>query len=495
MSTSSSENVILFPFMAQGHLIPYLALALKIQSKFGYSVTIINTPLNIQKLQKSLPPNTSNISLVSLPYSSSDHNLPPNSENTDVLPYPLIINLLDSLHTLKPHLHKFISDLVTQNTPPLCIISDMFFGWVVGIAKEFEIFHSVFVTGGAYGMAIYYSIWLNQPQLQNESEEEFLLPDFPHDLRIHRSQLANNVLQATGTDSWSLFYKRELSQTLGSDGFLFNTVEEFDQVGLTYFRSKLSQDSVWAVGPVSDYSLSLKSRASSGTNSDHLSIQWLDNQEENSVLYISFGSQNTISSTQMMQLAIGLEKSGKSFIWVVRPPLGYEMNEEFRSEWLPDGFEERMKAKNRGLLVRKWAPQLEILSHKATSVFLSHCGWNSILESLSFGVPIIGWPISADQYNNSKLLEEEIGVCVELARGNRNEIRHEDVVRVIDLVMSNESKKGDEMRSKVWEVKEMIESAIREEEQGCKGSSVTCLEEFFSMALARKKMKMDHHCN
>ncbi|KAI3980448.1 hypothetical protein MKX01_038620 [Papaver californicum] len=477
-SSSSKQNVILFPFMAQGHLIPYLALALKIQSKFGYTVTILNTPLNIQKLQKSLPPNNSNINLVSLPYCSSDHNLPPNSENTDVLPYTIIINLFDSSRSLKPHFHKFISDLENLSTPPLCIISDMFFGWTVEIAKEFGIFHSVFVTGGAYGMAIYYSIWLNQPQLQNESEDEFLLPDFPQDLRIHRSQLANNVLQATGNDSWSLFYKRELSQTLSSDGFLFNTVEEFDQVGLAYFRSKLGQDSVWAVGPVSDYALSLKSRA---TSTD-LSIQWLDEHEEKSVLYVSFGSQNTISSTQMMELAIGLEKSGKSFIWVVRPPLGYDINGEFRSEWLPEGFEERMKAKNRGLVMRKWAPQLEILSHKATSVFLNHCGWNSILESLSFGVPIIGWPISADQYNNSKLLEEEIKVCVELGRGNRNEIRHEDVVRVIDLVMSNESKNGAEMRTKACEVKAMIENAIREDEQGLNGSSLNGLEEFFAMA-------------
>ncbi|KAI3934540.1 hypothetical protein MKW92_050888 [Papaver armeniacum] len=487
MASSRKQNVILFPFMAQGHLIPYLALALKIQSKFGYSVTILNTPLNIQKLQESLPLNTptSNVNLVSLPYCSSDHNLPPNSENTDVLPYPLIINLLDSLHSRKPHFHKYISDLVNVKTPPLCIISDTFTAWTVEIANEFEIFHSVFLIGGAYGLAIYYSIWLNQPQLQNESEE-FIVPDFPCDLRIHRSQLANIALKATGNDSWSLFLKRELSQTLNSDGFLINTVEEFDQVGLTYFKSKLGQDSVWAVGPVSDYSLALKTR----TASTDLSIQWLDKHEEKSVLYISFGSQNTISSTQMMELAIGLEKSGKNFIWVVRPPLGYDINGEFRSEWLPDGFKERMEVKNRGLLMRKWAPQLEILSHKATSVFLSHCGWNSTLESLSFGVPIIGWPISTEQYYNSKLLEEEIKVCVELARGNRNEITHEDAVRVIDLVMNNESKKGVEMRHKACEFKQMIENAIRDEE-GFVGSSVKGLDEFFAMALLRKKMKMD----
>ncbi|KAI3978302.1 hypothetical protein MKX01_013100 [Papaver californicum] len=119
--------------MAQGHLIPYLALDLKIQSKFGYTATILSTPLNIQKLQKSLPPDNSHINLVSLPYCRSHHNLPPNFENTDVFPYSIIINLFDSSH------------LVNLSTPPLCIISDMFFGLTVEIAKEFEIFYSVFV--------------------------------------------------------------------------------------------------------------------------------------------------------------------------------------------------------------------------------------------------------------------------------------------------------------------------------------------------------------
>lgn len=107
---------------------------------------------------------------------------------------------------------------------------------------------------------------------------------------------------------------------------------------------------------------------------------------------------------------------------------------------------------------------------------------------------MIGWPIAADHFYNSKLLEEEMKVCVELARGNRNEIRHEDVVRVIDLVMNNESKKGVEMRGRACHVKEVIENAIRDE-QGFKGSSVKGLEEFFAMALLRKKVKMDQDGN
>ncbi|OVA04817.1 UDP-glucuronosyl/UDP-glucosyltransferase [Macleaya cordata] len=474
--------------MAQGHLIPYLALALEIEKKLGYTVTFVNTPLNIQKLRPSLPPNTS-IRLIELPYSSSDHNLPPNSENTDVLPYPLIIRLIESSLSLKP---SFISLIQSLTHPPLCIIADMFFGWTVDIARDLGIFHSIFLSGGAYGFAIYYSIWLNQPQLKTDSDE-FSLPDFSQISRIHRSQLANNAVQATGTDSWSVFFKTELALTLKSDGFLINTVEDLDFIGLNYFRRKTGKP-VWAIGPV-NYSLTYKARSNKEAGlSPDLCIEWLDNHQEDSVLYISFGSQNTISSSQLMELAIGLEKSGKNFIWVIRPPIGFDINGEIRSEWLPEGFEERMREKNRGLLVRKWAPQLEILSHKSTSVFLSHCGWNSILESLSLGVPIIGWPIAADQFNNVKLLEEEIRVCVEVARGNRSEIKHEDVVRVIDLVMNNKKGKGEEMKKKACEVREMIKDAIKEDDEaGFKGSSVKAMEEFFNMALLmRKKTKLDY---
>ncbi|KAI3945904.1 hypothetical protein MKW98_007253 [Papaver atlanticum] len=311
-------------------------------------------------------------------------------------------------------------------------------------------------------MEIFYSIWINQPQIHQKDSQEILIPDFSQIFKIPRSQLSSLQLQATDNDTWSLFLKTELSQTLNSDGFLINTIEEFDQFGLSYFKSKLGQNSVWAVGPVSDYSLALKSKINTA------------------ILYISFGSQETISKSQIMKLAIGLEKSDKNFIWVIRPPLGFDMNEEFRSEWLPEGFEERMKEKNKGLLVRKWAPQLEILSHKSTS-------------DVSFGVPIIGWPLSADQPSNSRLLEEEMGVCVELAKGNRNEVKHKDVVRVLDLVMN---KKDHEMRKKAFKVREMIKNANIEDE-GLEGSSVKGIKKFFEAALLRKKemVKMGHHGN
>ncbi|KAJ6421715.1 hypothetical protein OIU84_028992 [Salix udensis] len=106
-----------------------------------------------------------------------------------------------------------------------------------------------------------------------------------------------------------------------------------------------------------------------------------------------------------------------------------------------------MEKRKQGLLVRNWAPQLEILSHQSTGAFLSHCGWNSVLESLSQGVPIIAWPLAGEQAYNSKMLVEEMGVSVELTRWLHSCLDWKEVKKVIELVMDKNGKGGD-MRSK-----------------------------------------------
>ena len=96
-----------------------------------------------------------------------------------------------------------------------------------------------------------------------------------------------------------------------------------------------------------------------------------------------------------------------------------------------------MRGTKRGLLVHKWGPQLEILSHTSTGAFLSHCGWNSVLESLSCGVPMIGWPLAAEQAYNVKVLVEEMGVAVEPTRTVETVISGEQVKKVIEIVMEH----------------------------------------------------------
>ncbi|XP_031258021.1 UDP-glycosyltransferase 92A1-like [Pistacia vera] len=477
----TKESIVMFPYMAQGHINPFLALALRIEKRNKYTIIFVNTPLNNKKLRSCLPLNSS-IHLLEIPFNSSDHDLPPNSENLDSLPHHLFLSLLKASLSLKPHFRKLIYNLIHQENgqKPLCIISDMFLGWCIEIAQEFGIFHSIFITGGGFGSACYYYFWLNLPH-RNTDSDEFVLPDFPEASTFHVTQMSEPLRVTDGSDSISVFHREELlCHWSKADGILFNTVEEIDKLGLMYFRRKLGRQ-VWSIGP---FILSPGSRRDFGVSSE-VCKNWLDKKPSCSVLYVSFGSQNTISAWNMMQLAMALEGCGKNFIWVVRPPLGFDINSEFRAnEWLPQGFEERIKDSGRGLLVHKWAPQVEILSHKSLSTFLSHCGWNSVLESLSHGVPMIGWPVAAEQFYNVKLLEEMIGVCVEVARGKRSEVFREDIMEKIKLVM-NESEKGKEMRGKALQVKAIINNAIKDEGNS-KGSSMDAMDQFLNAALNLK---------
>ncbi|MBA0618394.1 hypothetical protein Godav_027753 [Gossypium davidsonii] len=495
---SQQIDIVMLPFMAHGHLIPFLSLATQIHHRTGFNIAIANTPLNIQYLRSTFlqhqnPPPW--IHIFELPFNSAGHGLPPNSENTENLPLDQIGKLVISSVSLKTPFHNLLLDIIKkQGKPPLCIISDVFFGWAVEVANIMNTVNITFATGGAYGTLALFSFWLNLPHRKTDSEE-FNLPGFPERCKFHVSQLHEFMRKADGNDSWSRFLKSQFSSSLQSFGWLTNTAEELEPLGLDSLR-KYTQFPVWPIGPLLPKQLLNKSPLSSSSSttqhagkspgiSAEKCVEWLDTHDLASVLYISFGSQNTVSRSQMMELAIGLEKSWTPFIWVIRPPLGFDLKAEFRSEWLPEGFEARMKESNQGLLVKNWAPQLEILSHKSTGAFLSHCGWNSTMESLSQGVKIIGWPMAAEQAFNSKMLVDEMGVSVELTRGVQSSISSEKVKEVIGIVMEKEGKGGD-MKRKVEEIAHQIREAVKDEGNE-KGSSIKAKDDFISAIKARKQ--------
>ncbi|XP_010536067.1 PREDICTED: UDP-glycosyltransferase 92A1 [Tarenaya hassleriana] len=476
-------NVVMFPFMAQGHIIPFLALALHMEKTKNrdnlFTITLVNTQRNISNLRSSLPPESS-IELLEIPFESSDHGLPPDAENFDSLPYPLVIRLLHASVSLKEPFRNLLMNLATEKDS-VCVIGDFFMGWVGRVCKELGVFTVTFSASGAFGLGCYRSVWATLPHTKTE-DDEFFLEDFPGAGKIHRTQLNFAMLEADGTDDWSVFQQNNMSGWADSDGFMFNTVAELEQTGLSYFRTVLGIP-VWAIGPIL---LSGDKRGKLAFQTEDLKA-WLDSKPENSVLYICFGSMNTISQAHMMELAAALEASEKNFIWVVRPPTGFDINGPFNAEeWLPKGFEDRIKRSRRGLVVERWAPQVDILSHRATSAFLSHCGWNSTLEALSHGVPILGWPMAGEQCFNSKFLREEMGVCVEIARGKKCEIKREEIVAKMGLVME-ESEVGEGMRKKAKEAKEVIKTAMEEDGCGVKGSSVVGIDEFFSKAMLHNK--------
>lgn len=485
---TSSKHILLLPFMAQGHLKPFLELAhqIKLRSS-GLTITILSTPLNIRLLREmsgdaaDYAGNASStlIRLVELPFRSSDHGLPDQVESTQSLSLNNVIKLFHASSALEAPVREFVAGEIVgkEGCPPLCIISDVFLGWAVKVAISFGSLCFSFSTGGAYGTAAYISVWKDLPHQHCTDEEEFSLPGFPKTHRFSRSQLHRFLRAANGTDEWSRFFQPQIKMSMASSGWLCNAIEEMEPLGMSILRDYVKLP-VWAVGSAIPISmLPVSTRSNNEESSNQGIIGWLDLQPEDSVLYISFGSQNTITPLQMMELAAGLEESGRRFVWVIRPPFGFDVDREFRSEWLPDGFEERVVGSlKRGLLVHKWAPQRDILSHKSTGAFLSHCGWNSVMESLSLGVPMLGWPLAAEQAYNSKMLQEDTGVAVELTRGLEGKITKERVKEVVDMVLDRQGK-GGEMKKKATEVSEKIRLATTEED-GRKGSSLKAMDDF-----------------
>ncbi|XP_065631658.1 UDP-glycosyltransferase 92A1 isoform X2 [Quercus suber] len=483
MGSKTREYIVMLPFLAQGHLIPFLALARQIHQRTGYTITIANTPLNIKYLRSTilshdLHSNSSSdsnfIHLAELPFCSTQHGLPPNTENTENLSLKDIATLCHASMTLEAPFHSLVRDITDkEGKPPLCIISDVFFGWAVNVANSIGCASITFTTCGAYGTSAYISFWLNLPHRFSESDE-FALPGFPDRYQFRTSQLHPFVRAADGTDTWSTYMQPLISYSLQSHGWLCNTVEEFEPLGLEILRKYIKLP-VWTIGPL------LPSAASKKCSDSNIFTQ-------------RTGKKHGISPEKGIEWLNlhhpGLEASGKPFIWVLRPPLGFDIKGEFREEWLPEGFEKRMNESKQGLLVQNWAPQLEILSHESIGAFLSHCGWNSVLESLSQGVPIIGWPMAAEQIYNSKMLVEEMGVCVELTWGVQREIERKEVKRVIDLVMNKNEGQGKEMKKKADEIGKRVRAATKDQEEG---SSVKALDEFLRTILAKTTLGFHNH--
>ncbi|KAJ4747135.1 Glycosyltransferase [Rhynchospora pubera] len=417
-------HIVIFPYLAHGHINGFVNLASLLHNRnSNFTITFVSTPHHIQSVRSSSL-FSSAIRFHSLPFFPELHGLPPNTESLADLKVSQFVSFLHATKSLQPAFDDFISavafDAASHGTK-VAIVSDIFLGWTVEVARKYRVSHSVFLTTSCYGGAVFLSLWINLPHTKTTSQR-FSLPEYP-DVRIHRSQLR----------------KEELEQ------------KWIDMV------AKSLQIPIFPIGPLIG-----GLNPASPTEATEI-IEWLDLHPPASVLYISFGSQNSIQKNQMLELELGLEASRRPFIWVIRPPLGFNVKDEFKDEWLPAGFEKRMKEEKRGFFVHGWAPQIAILSHKSTGAFLSHCGWNSVLESLNSGIPIIGSPIGGEQPFNVTILVE-LGVCVEVARGimENSEVEKEKVADVVEMVMGD-NEKGRFMRERTKEIRDVMKKAWKDE--------------------------------
>ncbi|CAL5356512.1 unnamed protein product [Camellia sinensis] len=210
----------------------------------------------------------------------------------------------------------------------------------------------------------------------------------------------------------------------------------------------------WAIGPLNLYD-------SINSKGQHKCLEWLDKQAPNSVLYVSFGSTTSMTDEQIKELAIGLEQSEQKFIWVFRhADEGSIFSEDVKRGELPEGYEERMKEV--GMVVRDWAPQLQILGHPSTGGFMSHCGWNSCMESISMGVPIATWPMNFDQPINAFLATNilKVGIPVNQWAQQKELVSSSTIAKAIKTLMA--SKEGEEMMKKAEELGGATRLSVKE---------------------------------
>jgi len=280
------------------------------------------------------------------------------------------------------------------------------------------------------------------------------IPGLPH-LRIKDlsfSLLRMNMLE---------FVKSEGQAALEADLILLNTFEDLDRPVIDALRDRLPP--LYTIGP-----LGLLSESGNDTISDISAsmwteetscVKWLDCQDPSSVIYVSFGSITVMSREELLEIAWGLEASKQPFLWVIRPGLI-----DGQPDVLPAEFLERVK--DRSFLVR-WAPQMKVLSHPSVGGFLTHSGWNSTLESICAGVPMISRPFLAEQPTNGRFVSEvwKIGMAMS------EDVKREDVEDLVRRLMRSEE--GQQMRKTVGELRDASMRAVR---QG--GSSHNSMEKF-----------------
>nr|AFK79034.1 glycosyltransferase UGT2 [Bupleurum chinense] len=452
-------EVFFFPFMAHGHMIPILDMA-KLFASHGVHSTIISTPLNAPSFAKGVEKSNDDlgfrmtIKIVEFPKVSG---LPEDCENADQVTSPAMVSLFSRATMM---LKEQIEQLLGEYRPD-CLVADMFFPWAIDSAAKFDVPTLVFLGTSFFASCASEQVSLHEPfkNLKDESDE-FIIPNLPHTVKLCLGQIPPyQQEQEKNTDiAKILIAAREFE--MRSNGVIVNSFYELEPDYADHYRIVLNRRA-WHIGPLSLCNTTFEEKTQRGklstANGDEC-LKWLDSKSPDSVLYICFGCISKFPSHQLHEIAMGLEASGQQFIWVVRK------SDEKSEDWMPEGFEERMKGK--GLIIRGWAPQVLILDHEAIGGFVTHCGWNSTLEGISAGVPMVTWPSFAEQFYNEKLITDvlRVGVSVGVKKwvilsGNGN-IKRDAVESAVRSIMVGEE--AEERRKRCKKLKEMARKAVEE---------------------------------
>ncbi|KAF8397373.1 hypothetical protein HHK36_016286 [Tetracentron sinense] len=406
MEQQSVPHLLLLPFPAQGHISPMLKLA-ELLYQAGFHITFLNTPHNHDRHLRFTDLQSRFTSSPRFRFQTIPDGLPPDHPRS----VQLIRDIFFSTQLVTKPLLRDLLLSFPQDLPVTGIIADGIMTFAIDVAQDLGIPIFIFRTCSACAFWAYRCIpkLIEAGDLPFEDHDDMDRPinsvpgmetllrrrDLPSICRL--KDLENPVLQ---------FFVNETFNIARASGLILNTFDDLEAPILSHIGPHFPQ--LYTIGPIHTL---LKTRqgdtppsvASNGSlwEEDGNCMAWLESKPLKSVLYVSFGSIVSVTRDELLEFWYGLVNSGKPFLWVIRQDLiaGKEGKEGEIPAELEGG------TKERGCVVG-WAPQEEVLAHPAVGGFLTHSGWNSTLESIIAGVPMICWPQLADQQINSRFVSE-----------------------------------------------------------------------------------------
>jgi len=457
---SVKQIVVLYPVGGVGHVGPMTQLA-KIFLDHGFDVTMVL----IEPPIKSTDSGADFIERVAASNPCITFHVLPPIPTPDLVAtspkHPFLL-ILESMRQHNGTLESFLRSIPRPRLHSLVI--DLFCTHAIDVATKVGVPVYKFFASGAGTLAVFTQLPALLAGRRTGLKElgdaplEFLgVPPMP------ASHLGKPLLEHPEEELCGAMMKI-LRRNAVTRGVLVNTFESLESRALRALRDPRcvpGQDlhPVYAIGP-------LIGKAGTG-GEGHECLAWLDAQPQRSVVFLCWGSKGALPKQQLEEIAGGLESSGHRFLWVVRTPAG---SDDHKTYWerrgeadldalLPEGFLERTK--DRGLVIKTWAPQVDVLNHPATGAFVTHCGWNSTLEAVAAGVPMLCWPLAAaEQKMNKVFVTDDMGIGVEMEGYKEGFIKAEEIEAKLRLVL--ECEEGRKLRERAMELKKEAEEAVQD---------------------------------